>query len=101
MGEFAHPFRQVHALGAARSPFCKWLRDSQTAILREKVQSCPRHSSSIAAKCLLFCAQVYADINNGAYKAGFSGSQAAYEVAFERFFAALDRAEAMLQKTRC
>ena len=45
--------------------------------------------------------QVYEDINNGAYKAGFASAQGAYEAAFERFFAALDRAEAILQNSRC
>lgn len=43
---------------------------------------------------------MYADINNGAYRAGFASEQAAYDVAFKRFFAALDRAEAILQGSR-
>ena len=34
---------------------------------------------------------VYHDINNGAYKAGFSSSQDAYEAAFVKYFAALER----------
>ena len=34
-------------------------------------------------------AMVWRDVNNGAYKAGFSSDQAAYERAFRRFFAAL------------
>lgn len=41
-------------------------------------------------------AWIYRDINNGAYKAGFSGSQQAYELAFDRFFAALDRLDRIL-----
>lgn len=36
---------------------------------------------------------IYRDINNGAYKAGFTRSQEAYEHAYHRFFAALDRLE--------
>ena len=34
-------------------------------------------------------ARIYADVNNGAYKAGFSSDQAAYAAAFKRYFAAL------------
>ena len=41
-------------------------------------------------------AWIYRDINNGAYKAGFTRDQAAYEHAYNRFFAALDRLEEML-----
>ena len=33
-------------------------------------------------------ARIYTDINNGAYKAGFSSDQAVYAAAFERYFAA-------------
>ncbi|MGF1509768.1 MAG: glutathione S-transferase C-terminal domain-containing protein [Myxococcota bacterium] len=35
-------------------------------------------------------ALIYHRINNGAYKAGFAGSQSAYERAFERYFRAMD-----------
>jgi len=38
-------------------------------------------------------AWIYRDINNGAYRAGFANSQAAYEAAFEAFFLGLDRLE--------
>jgi putative glutathione S-transferase len=41
-------------------------------------------------------ALVYARINNGVYRCGFAGSQAAYERAFQSLFQALDRVEAML-----
>ncbi len=41
---------------------------------------------------------VYQRINNGAYKAGFTSSQLAYERAFDRYFAALDWLEALLGK---
>jgi putative glutathione S-transferase len=38
-------------------------------------------------------ALVYEDVNNGVYRCGFATDQAAYERAFERLFAALDRLE--------
>jgi len=40
----------------------------------------------------------YQLLNNGVYRAGFSGSQEAYEVAFEDVFAALDRLETILNE---
>ena len=39
---------------------------------------------------------IYHKINNGAYKAGFSSSQKAYEDAFDEYFVALDKLDAML-----
>lgn len=39
---------------------------------------------------------VYTDVANGAYKAGFSSNQEAYETAYRKFFAALDRLNGML-----
>ncbi len=45
-------------------------------------------------------AWIYRDINNGAYKAGFSSNQAAYEAAFDRFFAAMDRLDDLLADRR-
>ncbi len=45
-------------------------------------------------------AWIYRDINNGAYKAGFSNSQAAYEVAYDRLFAALDALDERLADRR-
>lgn len=41
-------------------------------------------------------ALIYAAINNGAYKAGFSSDQAVYRQAFDAYFAALDTLEAHL-----
>ena len=41
-------------------------------------------------------AWIYRDINNGAYKAGFTRDQSAYEHAYHRFFSALDRLEDIL-----
>jgi putative glutathione S-transferase len=43
---------------------------------------------------------VYARINNGVYRCGFAGSQAAYERAFDALFSALDRVEEMLADSR-
>lgn len=43
---------------------------------------------------------VYANINNGVYRAGFAQSQAAYEKAFDALFNALDELEARLGKQR-
>lgn len=45
-------------------------------------------------------AWTYTDINNGAYKAGFTHQQVAYDIAFEKFFAALERLEALLSDGR-
>lgn len=45
-------------------------------------------------------AWVYDNINNGVYRAGFAGTQRAYEVAVTRLFAALDELEARLGRTR-
>jgi len=45
-------------------------------------------------------ALVYARINNGVYRCGFAGSQAAYERAFDALFSALDQVEAMLADSR-
>ena len=44
--------------------------------------------------------RAYTFINNGAYRAGFASEQGAYDVAFDKFFAALDRAEAILDESR-
>lgn len=43
---------------------------------------------------------VYHNINNGVYKAGFATTQEAYEEAFDALFAALDRVEARLAENR-
>lgn len=43
---------------------------------------------------------VYPQINNGVYKAGFATSQEAYDEAVNSVFAALDKAEAILEKQR-
>lgn len=42
--------------------------------------------------------EIYEPINNGVYKAGFAKSQAAYDEAVERLFAALDRWDLLLSK---
>jgi len=43
---------------------------------------------------------VYANVNNGVYRAGFALTQEAYEEAFLRLFATLDELEARLGRTR-
>ncbi len=45
-------------------------------------------------------AWIHPEINNGVYRCGFARSQAAYDKAFNRLFAALDRAEAILADHR-
>lgn len=44
--------------------------------------------------------RVYADVNNGVYRAGFATTQEAYEKAFDRLFAALDWLETVLSEQR-
>ena len=43
---------------------------------------------------------VYTEVNNGVYRCGFAGAQTAYEDAYDRLFAALDRLEAQLAGQR-
>ncbi len=45
-------------------------------------------------------ARVYADINNGVYKAGFATAQPAYEEAYDNLFAALDWLDGLLAERR-
>jgi putative glutathione S-transferase len=45
-------------------------------------------------------ADVYADVNNGVYRAGFARTQEDYEAAYERLFHRLDRLEARLGTQR-
>ncbi|MBI4183387.1 MAG: glutathione S-transferase family protein [Proteobacteria bacterium] len=45
-------------------------------------------------------ARIYADVNNGVYRVGFATTQAAYERAFDRLFAALDELEERLSRRR-
>jgi putative glutathione S-transferase len=45
-------------------------------------------------------ADIYADVNNGVYKAGFATSQDAYEEAYDRLFARLDALEVLLSDGR-
>ncbi len=45
-------------------------------------------------------AEIYENVNNGVYRCGFASTQEAYEEAFDRLFACLDRLEARLAKSR-
>ena len=44
--------------------------------------------------------QVYEDVNNGVYRAGFATTQQAYNKAYERLFNTLDELDARLSKQR-
>ncbi|WNW14192.1 glutathione S-transferase family protein [Pseudomonas sp. DTU_2021_1001937_2_SI_NGA_ILE_001] len=44
--------------------------------------------------------QIYPNVNNGVYRAGFATSQGAYEEAFDQLFAKLDELEQLLGKQR-
>ena len=44
--------------------------------------------------------RVYTEVNNGVYRCGFAGSQAAYDSAYDRLFTALDWLEARLAQRR-
>ncbi|MFQ6170538.1 glutathione S-transferase family protein [Oryzobacter sp. R7] len=44
--------------------------------------------------------EVYTEVNNGVYRCGFAGTQAAYEKAYARLFAALDRLTERLSTRR-
>ena len=43
---------------------------------------------------------VYTEVNNGVYRCGFAGTQDAYDDAYDRLFAALDRLESRLSAQR-
>src|SRR3546814_2366882 len=43
---------------------------------------------------------VFTDVNNGLYRCGFAGNQEAYESAYERLFARLDRLSERLEHQR-
>ena len=44
--------------------------------------------------------RIYDNVNNGVYRCGFAGSQAAYDAAFERLFSTLDELDARLGEQR-
>lgn len=58
------------------------------------------YPAELAAEIDAVNARVYEDVNNGVYRCGFAGSQAAYESAFDQLFLALDALEARLSQRR-
>lgn len=44
--------------------------------------------------------KIYSNVNNGVYKAGFAGSQKAYDQAFDHLFRTLDEIESILSENR-
>lgn len=69
----------------------------QTLAKHPEVDLCPPH---LQAQIDEVNAWVYSDVNNGVYRCGFARSQEAYERAANALFAALDRLEAVLDKSR-
>ncbi|WP_370892285.1 glutathione S-transferase family protein [Janibacter sp. GXQ6167] len=65
--DFSTQWREYHREGAP---------DLYPEPLREEIDRVARH--------------IYTEINNGVYRCGFSGQQAAYDAAYERLFTALD-----------
>jgi putative glutathione S-transferase len=45
-------------------------------------------------------AEIFADVNNGVYRAGFATTQAAYEIAYDRLFSRLDALNERLRHSR-
>ncbi len=74
---------QATALGSSIAETDRWNHYPSTQPVREQIDA--------------LNAGIYTDINNGAYKAGFSSDQAVYAAAFERYFAALARLESTLK----
>jgi putative glutathione S-transferase len=75
----------------------RMLNSAFNAYTDVKTDYCPQ---SLRAKIDEINTLVYARINNGVYRCGFAGSQAAYERAFDALFSALDRVEGMLADSR-
>eukprot|EP00039_Didymoeca_costata_P021682 m.345173 g.345173 ORF g.345173 m.345173 type:complete len:375 (+) comp25851_c0_seq1:92-1216(+) len=58
------------------------------------------YPSNLAEKIDEYNSFIYTDINNGAYKAGFSSKQDVYELAYDKYFAAWDRIEEILKNNK-
>lgn len=58
------------------------------ALAERDIELCPH---DLREQIESFNGWIYTDINNGAYKAGFTDSQRAYELAYARFFSAMTR----------
>ena len=77
------------------------VNNESAEIIRMFDDAWPDHGPKLAPPALVAeidatNAWIWRDINNGAYKAGFSKNQQAYEKAYHRFFAGLERLDAML-----
>eukprot|EP00794_Sanderia_malayensis_P003089 gene3089-3555_t len=72
----------IQMLATAFLPLAKHKIDLVPAELKDAMEECNEW--------------IYHQINNGAYKAGFSSSQQVYETAFDAYFAALERLDSML-----
>jgi putative glutathione S-transferase len=79
------------------SEIIRMLNSEFNAIAGDDVDFYPRHLRAEIDRINNF---VYANINNGVYRCGFAKSQAAYDEAFDRLFAALDELEALLTRQR-
>ena len=64
---------------------------------RKEVDFYPEH---LRAEIDEINAVVYENVNNGVYRAGFAGTQSAYETAFDRLFETLDELETRLSAQR-
>lgn len=64
--------------------------------LGSRAESVDLYPEGLAAEIDEINDWIYVDVANGAYKAGFSSDQSTYENAYRRFFAAMDRIDAIL-----
>ncbi len=58
------------------------------------------YPADLASEIDALNAWIYEDVSNGVYRCGFASSQSAYDAAFDRLFAALDRLEDRLATRR-
>ncbi|MCO4773294.1 MAG: glutathione S-transferase C-terminal domain-containing protein [Deltaproteobacteria bacterium] len=60
----------------------------------------PLYPPDLADEIDALNAWIYTDINNGAYKAGFTNNQQAHELAYARYFSAMERLDRRLRDRR-